>query len=121
MDWEMDPKAKISGTHGPVIDPLLIRSVSERTIAAYALAANQGPLENSAALKDGEAAIWSRYISWLRSAGKAADAAEAALRATRACPQSPSLWCTLLQEMVSLAKTTTSLTARRDSIAWRTT
>jgi hypothetical protein len=99
MDWEMDPKAKASGTQGPVIDAALIRSVTERTVAAYSLAASLSPSETQALLKDGEASIWSRYIAWLQSTHK--EATEIAMRATRACPQSPSLWGLLLHEMVS--------------------
>jgi hypothetical protein len=101
MDWEMDPKAKSSGTQGPVLDQALIRSVSERTLAAYSLAGGESLDEVRLQLKDGEAAIWQRYVNWLRSTDNEA-AAEVALRATRACPQSPSTWCTLLHEMVSL-------------------
>lgn len=100
MDWEMDPKAKSSGTQGPVLDQALIRSVSERTLAAYSLAGGESLDEVRLQLKDGEAAIWQRYVNWLRSTDNEA-AAEVALRATRACPQSPSTWCTLLHEMVS--------------------
>jgi hypothetical protein len=101
MDWEMDPKAKSSGTSGPVLDQALIRSVSERTLAAYSQAGAEGADETRLQLKDGEAAIWQRYVNWLRPTDNEA-AAEVALRATRACPQSPSLWTTLLYEMVSV-------------------
>jgi hypothetical protein len=99
MEWEMDPKAKSSGTSGPVLDQALIRSVSERTLAAYSQAGAEGADETRLQLKDGEAAIWQRYINWLRPTDNEA-AADVALRATRACPQSPSLWSTLLLEMV---------------------
>jgi len=99
MDWEMDPKAKSSGTSGPVLDQALIRSVSERTLAAYSRAGAGAADETRLQLKDGEAAIWQRYVNWLRPTDNEA-AAEVALRATRACPQSPSLWSTLLYEMV---------------------
>ena len=101
MDWEMDPKAKSSGTSGPVLDQALIRSVSERTLAAYSIAAGQALDETRAQLKEGEAAIWQRYVNWLRLYDDEATA-DVALRATRACPQSPSTWCTLLHEMVSV-------------------
>ena len=114
MDWEMDPKAKGSGTHGPVIDPILIRSVTERTVAAYSRAASQSLLETQVLLKEGEASIWSRYIGWLQSNHK--EALEPALRATRACPQSPSLWSLLLHEMVSRWDLT-ALTFRSDDSA----
>jgi hypothetical protein len=100
MDWEMDPKAKSSGTHGPVLDQALIRSVSERTLAAYSLAGGQSSDETRLQLKDGEAAIWQRYVNWLRNTDNQA-AADVAMRATRACPQSSSTWCMLLYEMVS--------------------
>lgn len=99
MDWEMDPKAKSSGTSGPVLDQALIRAVSERTVAAYSLAGMQSSDETRQQLKDGEAAIWQRYVNWLRLTDNQG-AAETALRATRACPQSPSSWVTLLHEMV---------------------
>jgi hypothetical protein len=100
MDWEMDPKAKASATRGPVIDPLLIQSVSERTITAYSLAAEQVPPETRSQLKDGEATIWMRYATWLRSVDKDHATINLAMRATRACPQSPELWSLLLHEMV---------------------
>ena len=102
MDWEMDPKAKSSGAHGPVLDQALIRSVSERTLAAYSLACGVASDDQTRAqLKDGEAAIWQRYVDWLRSYDTEA-ATEVAMRATRACPQSALMWCTLLYETVSL-------------------
>lgn len=101
MEWEMDPKAKSTGSHGPVLDQALIRSISERTVAAYSMVGAQTAEDDTRAqLKDGEAAIWQRYVNWLRLSDNEA-AAEVAMRATRACPQSASAWCTLLHEMVS--------------------
>lgn len=102
MAWELDPKAKKGGVKsGHVDDPLLIAGIFERTVAAYARAAQLAADEETRILlKTGESSTWVRYANW----GKAGQTAELALavarRAVRACPESPSAWSSLLLTMV---------------------
>lgn len=103
LAWETDPKAKpVGAKSGPTMDPMLVRAVFERTLAAYAEASTTSTNDSERlAYKDGEASIWVRYVNWLRHSKRLNDALVTANRAVRACPEVAVVWVSLLQLMVS--------------------